>query len=657
MAVTSSPTSKATSSGKVLPVAKEVMDDYDLAKNYKQDWIEQAKSDYRFVVGDQWDEKDKGVLTKAGKPALTLNKIQPLIFLISGTQRQNRSDFKAFPIGEEDSIKADAVTFLLKDMVRYCDGEYKLSEAFEDGIICGEGWIEPYIDYSDDLINGNLKFRKRMPVNVFRDPASKEYDNSDAKFLIVETPNISLDQLIELFPDKEEDLKELPINTKPSTSGGKINEYDRDYPRVGEYRKNESLSKEYAEQLPYQMIEYHHYEYRSVFLLANPHNQQLPVQKFNSKKEADAAYAEAIEVLGEGNEESVKIVKRYIPVPRVKIVVNEIEIDDFESPFYPRYKKIPVFSFYAHWLQAPIDKHELLTQGIVNSLKDPQTEINKRRSQELHHLNSSTNSGWLSRKRGGIVNKGQVEKYGASSGFILEYEKEKPERIFPMPLSTGHEQLAQLANADIKEISGINTDLLAQNDKASSSGRAIHLRQQQGIMMIQRILDNFSRTKREMGRFLISQIGEVYDMKKAKRAIGESWIRTHFEKPVLQPRKNPADGSVMMNQQTGKPDVVPVMGEDGKMEMEMDTEGLDAFFQMVLNDASMDRYDVVVGEVATSETIKMSNYTMLNDLMKSGIPIPPDVIVQESMLNEQTKQKISKSIAAAQQAAAKQPAK
>lgn len=630
---------------------KKLLDAFQNAKEAKESWVKQAIEDFNFVVGDQWESKDLQTLKEAGKIALTLNKIQALIFLISGIQRQNRTDFKAFPVGEEDSIKAEAVTYLLKDMIRHCDGDYKQSEQFEDGIICGEGWLEPFIDYKNDLINGDTQIKKRAPIYVYPDPAAKEYDGSDCRYIFVETPNISKEMLLQLFPEKEKEIGEISMDNSfdpLNEEGGKtIVETEKGYPGINDPGANDDVSNNYGK-LPYCLIEAHYYKQEKVYIVVDKMAMENEEGHFiaQTEKERDAFIDRIIIEKGAGLDESMhkdlyEVVHRFVPVPRIKVFVNETEIDDFVSPFYPRYKRIPLFSFYAHWINMPIKKRELSVQGIVNSLKDPQREINKRRSQELHHLNSSTNSGWLSKEKEGIVNENEVRKYGSSSGFILKYKKEKPERIFPMALSSGHERLALLANNDIKEISGINTDLLASNDKASSSGRAIHLRQQQGLMMIQRILDNFARTQRELGRFLISQIGQVYDIEKAKRAIGESWIHNKFSVPVMVPKKNPISGEPEFDV-NGQPEMVPMLDENKQMKMELDEEAVQAFFKMILEEADLDRYDIVVGSVATSETIKLANYTMMMEFMQAGIPIPPSVLIEESMLTGDIKERIKK---------------
>jgi hypothetical protein len=275
-----------------------------------------------------------------------------------------------------------------------------------------------------------------------------------------------------------------------------------------------------------------------------------------------------------------------------------------------------------------LDKQELQIQGIVRNLKDLQEEYNKRRTQELRHLNSSVNSGMLVPK--GSLSAQELAKakeYGSAPAIVLEYDANvgKPEKIFPTPLSQGHAQLATENAQDLKEASGVNPDLLANSD-TSQSGRAILLKQKQGLVMVQEYLDNYSETKRNLGRFLLTQLSEVFTIETAIRVLGDDFINKYqeFKKPVI-------------DSMTGQPQLDPM----GGLVTEIDQNMVNEIFNGVLNNSSeLSKYDVTIGEGAYSETTKMANYLTLSDMVKNGIPIPPDVLIQESMLPQGSKEKI-----------------
>jgi hypothetical protein len=51
------------------------------------------EEDFEFVQGQQWEDEDVQRLYQRGVKALTINKIKPVIKLLSGIERQARSDF------------------------------------------------------------------------------------------------------------------------------------------------------------------------------------------------------------------------------------------------------------------------------------------------------------------------------------------------------------------------------------------------------------------------------------------------------------------------------------------------------------------------------------------------------------------------------------
>lgn len=612
--------------------AANILSDLKRAKSVKRDWLDEAEEDFAFAVGKQWRDEDKTTLERAGVPALTINKIQSNIFMISGYQRQNRPDIVAFPEGDEDGLYAEVVTRLIHNAVKVSDASYKSSEQFEDGVICGEGWVEPYIDYSNDLVNGDLRVKKCNPLNVFVDPASTEYDLSDAEYIIKVSPGLTKNQILKLFPDKKSLIEKIGNRTLSINSGDNTTQQTLDYPMLDE-RGGTGSGEDNSKEDCYDLVEYQYKKYVSKYIVADKQ-----IGDMKEAKDLDEAQLYVDQKNTISGEIVAKVIHRIVPEIWFCSLVGDTLVDEFISPFYPKWKGYSLIPFFAHRVTVPIkDGNEFRIQGIVRSLKDPQRELNKRRSQELRILNSTANSGWLA-EQDTWVKKSDVEKYGSTPGVTLEYKsgRQKPERITPAPLSQGHAQLAAENTQDMKEISGINSDLLAMN-KTDASGRAIYLRQQQGIVMLQRILDNFSMTTKLLGRFILSQLGEIYTVERAVKVCGTAFIKDNFSKPVMQP--SPVDGQP-----------VPVLDATGQMQMEVDQEGVLALFNTVLNDIEIAKYDVTVDETNASPTVKYGNYLMLAEMAGKGMPIPPDVLVDESMIGEASKQKIKKAIASAQMA-------
>lgn len=638
----------------------------------KRTLVERQKEDFLYRLGKQWDEKKASLLKERGVDPVTDNRIQPNIFLLTGLERQNRSDFKAFPEGEEDSVKAEIATALFKNSVKVSDFQYKQSEAFEDAITCGESYLELYIDNTYNLLNGKPCWKKLDYDQIFPEPGSKEYDFSDARYIYKVTKDISKDDLISLFPDKKDLIERSDsgqINFDTLLQGDIKKTQKKDYAGRGTedfidredscdlieryYKKwvektyvgdrqtgeiKESDTPEAAdefdasyrssineENMRYEQ-EQNDYMVAQAMYQVDPVNTPIPMEPMPPTKRDPNRYV---------------IIKRHVPeIWRFAHVPGISKpLADERASFYPKWKSWPIIPEFAHFSTAPIsgpDRH-LLVQGIVHGIKGAQQKHNSAETLELLHLNGAANSGWLA-EEDSWVDKSKVENYGATPGVNLEYKSGKtpPQRIFPMALSQGHAQLSQSSAESIKAQLGINSDLLAAQD-ASSSGRAIALRQRQGLLMVQKLFDNHSRTKQLCGKFLLSQLGEMYDTETAKKVLGDAFLIKNFPAPTL------------INETTGQPE--PMTDETGQP-MKYDKEMADLAIAEVLS-GDLGLYDVAVGEAVASETMKMANAAELSDLASKmpGI-IPPQLLIEESQLNQSTKQRILKSVEQAQAAAA-----
>lgn len=603
--------------------AEEILEDFKLAVKYFSPIHKAMEADFEYEAGKQWDGADVDTLKRAGVKALTINKLRPIVKLMSGIERQSKSDFVAFPEGDEDGLVADICTGLLKNVVKQSKAERKLSTCFKRGIIGGMDFIEPYVDYTYDLVNGEMFLRNLNPMRVFFDPDCEEYDLSDGRFMIKFSPNVSREKLLEMFPTKSsmiEGLKSSRINL--SELGGTVEHTQyRDYPSIDKATGGEELEREYG----FDLIDY---QYKSIVKKYFVIDKELGVVQEVDSKAKGQEYI--------GIHPNAQLIEKSASELRCAYLVGGEIIQDEVLWTFPKWKGWSIIAFFADWLTIPLDKQELQIQGIVRNLKDLQEEYNKRRTQELRHLNSSVNSGMLVPKGSMSAQElAKAKEYGSAPAIVLEYDASvgKPEKIFPTPLSQGHAQLATENAQDLKEASGVNPDLLANSD-TSQSGRAILLKQKQGLVMVQEYLDNYSETKRLLGRFLLTQLSEVFTVETAIRVLGDDFINKYqeFKKPVIDPITN-------------QPQLDPM----GGLVTETNKEMVNEIFNGVLNNSSeLSKYDVTIGEGAYSETTKMANYLTLSDMVKNGIPIPPDVLIQESMLPQGSKEKIVASIEAQQ---------
>lgn len=599
----------------------KVLAEFKEAYESKQKLIERQKKDFQFALGKQWEDKDRKENESKGVLCVTDNRIRPNLFLLTGLERQNRADFRAYPEGEEDSLKAQIATALYKNVMKQSDGEFKFSEMFEDGVTCGESYIELYLDATYNLLNPKPNWKKSNFDQVFPEPGWKEYDFSDASYLYKLTQGIRKGDLISLYPEKKKKIEALSfsvIGSEHTLSASGVHQQGKDYPKSGSSGVDSRNGK-------FDLLERYYKKWvEKVFTLDALTGDFIEVEE----KEDDDRTAEELAQAFVDNANRIpaqvgrfKIIKRTVPEIWVYSLTPGIEeeLANERAWFYPRWKGYPIIPYLAHWTNAPLDKEDqhLNIQGIVAGVRDVQILHNKAETLKLRHLNSSANSGWLT-EEDTWVDESKVENFGSVPGVNLSYKrgKPKPERITPVPLSSGHEIESQNKIEAIKAQLGINSDLLASQSGGTDSGRAIALRQRQGVVMVQKLFDNLSRTKKIAGRFILSQLSEIYDRETVKKILGPAFIQNSF-------------GEQSIDESTGQP--IEKINE----------QALNDTIAAVLEDINLGKYDVAVGEAVASETMRAANY---NDLQQFSQSFPgfvsPDIIIQESQLPVSVKDRV-----------------
>lgn len=683
------------------------MDDFRLSYRAKRKLIEREKADFLFALGEQWSAEDIQKLKSANVKPITDNRIAPNIFLLTGLERQNRTDFKAFPEGEEDGTKAEIASALLKNSIKVSGFSYKSSDQFKDGITCGESHLELYLDHTESLINGKPCWSKLDGNMLFPEPGGSEYDFSDRRYVYKIKLDVSKEDLINLYPEKRAAIDGLSQGKGRIDIAGIIGSdgthtQKRDYPKDGS--GTDSGEKKSEDGLD--LIERYYKKYvEKVFVgdketgkieeSETPEKADAFVVNYKNQIEADKqAYAVAIQQkmsdhmaqIGPGaelippeqhlqalnqaghlpppppeqNPERFMLIKRMVPeiwcfahVPGM-----EEELCDEVAWFYPEWKTYPFVPYFARFSTAPLtgDDRHLLIQGLVHGVKGVQEKHNKAEMLMLRHLNTSANSGWLA-EEDVWIDEDKVERFGSTPGINLYYKKgaQKPERITPTQLSSGHAALAAESAEAIKAQLGINADLLATQEGGGDSGRAIALRQKQGLLMLQELFDNLSRSRFIAGRLMLSQLGKIYDTETAKKVLGDAFLQKNFPPPMILDESGAVDPATGQPQQVAMPD--PKTGQP----MAYDIQMAELAIAEVLS-GELEKYDVSVGEGVSSETQKLANSAEIKDLAQTypGL-VPPDILISESQLPQSTKNKIlsafQKAQAMQQELAMKTPAK
>ena len=602
----------------------KIKKDLDIAITYHTRWKREGLDDLRMQLGEQWvdpvtgeDKREK--LQKDGKFALTLNYIDVNCQLIDGYQRENRNDIRAFAEGEEDNLMVEIINKGLDYLIKRAELVDTLDIAFQEGIAIGKSVVEPYRDYSKDILRGELKFEVTDPFNLLIDPKSIRLDLTDARF-IIKRSKVTKDDLKRLLPDKADVIEGLGRMKEISTEEVEPTQVhhseeeliDAYAPTSTSVREGESGGE--VEKEEFELIEYHYKTVKIKWFAVNSTTEE--VQEVESKEAGMMFIAE--------NPEYDRLIAREAVEIRLAYAVDGQVLEDTLSPFYPEWKEYPFFPFFAYYTplaKKALKRDDLAYRGLVRKLKDAQREINKQRSQALNIINSVAQSGYFVEEDTFVDEKSAKRSAGLAKFIEIKKGKQFPQPIAPPPVPGAQVLFERQSKENIKEISGINADLLAMTDK-TVSGRAIAFRQRQGLIILRPIFNNFSKMKKRIGSFLLSQLPEFVPPKKMIKVLGKAYIVKNF-----------AEGNEEML----------------KDEVWSETVVLDKIRQ-IYKDIAEWKYDVVISVGLENPTMKYLIVGEIESLMQQGIPIPPQVRIKYSALPEGVQKEILGYLEAAQQA-------
>ena len=253
-------------------------------------------------------------------------------------------------------------------------------------------------------------------------------------------------------------------------------------------------------------------------------------------------------------------------------------------------------------MTAYVDR-ENMRYGLVRDMIYPQDEINKRRSKLLHQLNMRQTMG----VKGAVASVAQMKRELASPDGHVEITSEafedaarvgmRPFEVIPNSDQTmGQFNLLAESKAEI-DMLGPNPALVGQ-DSGGQSGRAIMAQQQAGLAELAPIYDSLRDWTERLYRQVWAAIKQFWD--------GPRWIRV-TEDPgsqifigVNQPQMTPMGPQIVNN--VGQIDV-----------------------------------DIMIDQAPDYASLRAEQFQALADLARSGLPIPPQAIIEASDLQDKDK--------------------
>lgn len=475
------------------------------------DWRDEAQEDYDFVSGKQWTEADIDAFEESGRPAITINRIKPLINVLSGYQRLNRYDIEFLPRTGDDTEICKVRKGITKYVLDSCDYDSQESNVFLDSAVGGIGWFECGYKYDAEINDGEAFVRREDPFGMYVDPEAHKADFSDAKY-ICRAKWVDKDELIATYPEHAEEIRAqyaIYDNAERNSDHTAVDPlwYKRDIQKA---RLVECWYKTKAKE--------------TIYYLSDG-------QSINQRDMKIEYFFNGL-VVGYNT----------VNVSKVKVCVflDTTILEHIDSPYeHGEFPFVPLICYHFGVGDLPA--------GFVRDLKDPQREINRRRIQELHILNTTGNGGgWIEADAMDETQKSDFKKHGTTPGYYAEVRPgtisggkimEKQTGTVPAGVMQAEIQATQ----DLTAISGINEALMGTDIASSASGRAIELKQKQAITHIAPMFDNLRKAKKQIAYLLWGRRGhkgiipQFYTDDKVYRVEGQNGQEfIHVNQDVIQ---------------------------------------------------------------------------------------------------------------------------
>lgn len=477
-------------------------------KKHRDKWIDSAKEAFDYVAGKQWSDEDLQKLRDQMRPAMTFNRIAPMIDAVVGTEITNRHEVNYIPRTQGDEPVNEVLTQAARFVRDQCDADHEESNAFRDAVICGEGWTETRLDY-DENPDGDIQIDRINPLEMYVDSAARKANYKDARRVWRIRVDIPIEEARDMFPD----FSDWELNAKWASVDSQEDEEARDTtpPR---YQDDASDEDEKSDGKCVTLVQCQWFEkedyYRGVML--DPMTGQ--------QEETKLTPAEHKMMLKRAPEAGrvYKAVKQRRKVYRQAWIGNKV----LESGPLPCDDH---FTFNA--ITGKLDSNSGHFYGMVRAMKDPQEWANKWLSQALHILNSQAKGGVIAES--GVAEDDQEFEDSYTAADAITFVKPgalsnpngpkfqaKPQGSFPPQLT----QLMEFAITSLRDVTGVNAEILGQRD-ANQPASLEYQRRQAGTTILAAFFDSLRLYRKVQGRVLMYMITKYISDGRLIRIVGE----------------------------------------------------------------------------------------------------------------------------------------
>jgi len=181
--------------------AEQIRQLYNLSNNWtRKQWEFINQKGFDFAHDEQLTQEEKDSLEAQGMPTFTINRILPVVEMLNFYATANNPRWQAIGIEGSDSDVASVFGNLADYIWHLSDGSTIYSNAINDAICKGVGYMLLTVDPDQDDGMGEVVIQQPEPFDIYIDPKSRDMLFKDAAYVMIRKV-LPKNHLIKKFPD------------------------------------------------------------------------------------------------------------------------------------------------------------------------------------------------------------------------------------------------------------------------------------------------------------------------------------------------------------------------------------------------------------------------------------------------------------------------
>lgn len=469
-------------------------------------WLDNLYSKFQPLEQSRWNQSNIDTLFYAGSQTFVnryfnfspnssnnqyyFNLIQQPVNMITGYQRQHRKSISYLPTEGSDPNTTDQYTRLITHCSQMSGINEVFSKACEQSAIAGMVLLQPYLDYTSDPAQGDLKLKLWEYNSFLIDPYWRN-DINEAQFIWTQE-YISKKEAEDRFPDKIQNI--APMSGTPQRYGSFYF-----LPENYNMARNDLMVLSYV---------WYKWKRKKSMLYDRERNLFYDYAGGNGQRD---------EILY--NMPNMEEVTLEVPSWKLATVLNDQMLFQGENPLgFDTCPFVPVF-----WNYEPHNNYyDLRVRSLVRTARDAQFLLNYLVVTHNDKVAATINSGWK-RKVGAVANEDNLKKTGQGWDIVVNegYDMSDVEKIMPTALPASDFSLAEEMKNLIFSTTGIDLENWSGQQDKQTSSLTVLLKQAANLMVFQKYFDQWDHALKQLGDLLLKVVLNNWNASKVGLIIGE----------------------------------------------------------------------------------------------------------------------------------------